>query len=310
MKSEPYYQAVGSLSKPIAALLMQVSEVIAGQVREIRLRAGKPICLVTANGQEVLSQDGNLRKTAKNAPIITQQMLEECLLAICEYSLHTYQQDIAQGFVTLKGGHRAGLAGSCVWENGKPVGMRDLSSICLRIAREKKSCADELQEALNRNDGGMLIAGAPGSGKTTLLRELARTLGDHFHSLTIVDERGEIASCTNGVPQLDTGLCSDVLSDYRKGTGIEMAVRTLAPEFVLCDELGGTEDIYALRQSVCRGVRLIATIHAENETALFHREGMRELLDTGAFSQLVFLQGNTEPGKIRQIVSLEKGWNE
>jgi stage III sporulation protein AA len=228
-------------------------------------------------------------------PRISQNQLESCFYALCDYSIHTHQEDIRQGFVTLRGGHRAGISGSCVWENGQPAGIRDVSSICIRIARQKKGAADRLAAMLLTGEigGGILIVGAPGSGKTTLLRDLARQLAGGltgtYYRVAAVDERGELGAAADGVPQNDLGVCCDLLDGFPKGEGIEIAVRTLSPDFILCDELGGAEEIEAVRQSLCRGVRMAASIHATDLDELLARPGVRELLGTGAFSHLILL---------------------
>lgn len=277
---------------------------------EVRLRAGKPVDLFLPQGHLFLGKRGQtFHKCHASLPIITQAMLEDCFLSLCDYSIHTHQQDIAQGFLTLRGGHRAGIGGTCVWEEGKPAGIRDISSICLRIARAYPGSGEQLAGELLSTSGGMLIAGKPGSGKTTLLRELARRLADGlegcYYRVTVVDERGELAAVSGGEPQHDLGACCDILSNFSKRTGVEMAVRTLSPDFIVCDELGG-DDVSALRQSVCRGVRMIAAIHAKNLSELTAREGVPELLETGAFSRIAFLEGGVHPGRISRIVPISR----
>lgn len=309
--SKQYKQAISQLSGQALELLHTLPESEAEKAREVHLRAGKPIHLLSENGHLFLGRNGQIfRSFRQDLPALSQRTLEDCFLSLCDYSIHTHMQDIVQGFVTLQGGHRAGIAGNCVTEQGKVVGMRDVSSICLRIARDFPGCAKKLTEIVEKTHGGLLVAGIPGSGKTTLLRDLARSLSDgscgKYHTVAIVDERGEIAASYNGQPQLNVGICCDILTGYSKRTGIEIAVRTLAPEFVFCDELGGAEDTEAFRQSICRGVRIIATVHARNYRELITRAGMPELLDTGAFSGIVFLGSNHIPGQITEYVSLKE----
>lgn len=307
--SKQYTQAIQQLSGQALELLKALPASEAKKIREVHLRAGKPINLFTGTEHLFLGTDGQTHHSYRPAlPILPQRILEECFLSMCEYSIHTHLQDIAQGFVTLRGGHRAGIAGSCVTEKGNIIGIRDISSICLRVARDFPGCAKELTEIVETIDGGLLIAGIPGSGKTTLLRDLARSLSDNcnakHHTVAIVDERGEIAASFHGQPQLNVGVCCDVLTGYSKNAGIEIAVRTLAPEFVFCDELGGSDEINAFRQSICRGVRIVATVHARNYPELISRAGMRELLKTGAFSGIAFL--DRVPGKIAEFLSLKE----
>lgn len=308
---DPYIQAVNCLPGQAAKLLLRLPSSVAQNVMEIRLRAEKPIDLYTSKGHLFLDEQGQTqRQSDEYLPRISQVLLEECLLSICDYSLHTHQQDLAQGFVTLRGGHRAGICGSCVWKNGKPAGVRDISSICLRIARDFDGSANRLAMKLLSASGGLLIAGIPGSGKTTLLRALARYLADgylgSYYRVTVVDERGELGAVSNGEAQYNLGVCCDILDNYPKGMGIEMAVRTLSPDYVFCDELGGVSDIEALRQSVCRGIRVVATVHAGTPSELMAREGIPELLATGAFSQIVFLGSCDSPGEITDVFTIHE----
>ena len=295
-EARPFFQAVSALPGQAGALLSRVPAQVGETVLEVRLRCGKPIHLYTTKGHLFLGEGGNtLSRDSSRLPKLSQTQLESCFYALCDYSIHTHQEDIRQGFVTLRGGHRAGISGSCVWENGQPAGIRDVSSICIRVARQKKGAADRLAAMLLTGEigGGILIVGAPGSGKTTLLRDLARQLAGGltgtYYRVAAVDERGELGAAADGVPQNDLGVCCDLLDGFPKGEGIEIAVRTLSPDFILCDELGGAEEIEAVRQSLCRGVRMAASIHATDLDELLARPGVRELLGTGAFSHLILL---------------------
>ena len=302
----PFGQAVESLTGQAQEMLSSVCETVGSQVREIRLRVARPIDLYTAHGHLFVGREGRtFRNCSEKLPVISQMTLEECFRSLCAYSIHTHQQDIRHGFVTVRGGHRAGICGSCVWEEGHPPGMRDISSICLRIAREIPGAAGPLAAYLFESGTGLLLAGKPGSGKTTMLRDLARQLADgvlgEYRRVAVVDERGELGAVFDGEPQHHLGVCCDILDGYPKKEGIEMAVRTLSPDYVICDELGGIQELEAVRQSVCRGTVMVASIHAANPRELLSREGVEALLRTGAFPQVAFL--GSRPGEALQMVS-------
>ena len=247
---------------------------------------------------------------------LTGAQLAEILRALCEYSVHSYTEDIARGYVTLPGGHRAGVCGTAVTERGLVTAVRDISSINLRVAREIPGAAGELCARMYSNGGlpGLLISGAPGSGKTTLLRDLARRLSDGngpeghrgraapCRRVAIIDERGELAGAREGTPCCAVGANTDVLTGYPKCEGILLAIRSLSPEIILCDELGGEPDAAALEAGFHTGVRFVATIHAGSAEEALARPVAQRLLSCGAFDYLVHLEF---PCKIMEIKALE-----
>ena len=220
---------------------------------------------------------------------------------ICNYSVYNRQNEIVNGFVTMYGGHRAGICGTAVVNNGKIVNIRDITSINVRIAREHKGCADSLYNKIIAVSGGVLICGAPCSGKTTVLRDLARLLSTKGKkNVALIDERGELAGTASGKFQNDIGMC-DVYDSYNKSEAMLHAIRSMAPEIVICDEIGSKEDIYAVEKSVNCGVRIISSTHCANEYELKQKANMVSLMKTGAFQTLVFLSNRTHAGEIVKI---------
>ena len=259
------------------------------------MRAGCPVTLTLPEGPRPLP----LR--------LTGAQLAQILRALCEYSVHSYTEDIARGYVTLPGGHRAGVCGTAVTERGLVTAVRDISSINLRIAREVPGAASDLCARLYQNGSlpGLLISGPPGSGKTTLLRDLARRLSDSMlRRVAIIDERGELAGAREGTPCCAVGANTDVLTGYPKGGGVLLAIRSLAPEIILCDELGGEDDAAALEAGFHTGVRFVATVHAGGAGEALARPVARRLLACGAFDYLAHLEF---PCKITEIRNLTVG---
>ena len=201
----------------------------------------------------------------------------------------------------MYGGHRAGICGTAVVNNGKIVNIRDITSINVRIAREHKGCADSLYNKIIAVSGGVLICGAPCSGKTTVLRDLARLLSTKGKkNVALIDERGELAGTASGKFQNDIGMC-DVYDSYNKSEAMLHAIRSMAPEIVICDEIGSKEDIYAVEKSVNCGVRIISSTHCASEYELKQKANMVSLMKTGAFQTLVFLSNRTHAGEIVKI---------
>lgn len=157
----------------------------------------------------------------------------------------------------------------------------------------------------NRLEGGLLIGGPPSSGKTTILRDLARQLSSgvrgNIRKVAVVDERGEIAGTYMGVPENDLGCCCDVLDGYPKAEGILLAVRTLSPDVVICDEIGSESEVDAVEQGLNTGVTMIASIHAGDAKELIRRKQAQKLLRTGAFETIAMLQKSYGPGGLSGI---------
>ena len=194
------------------------------------------------------------------------------------------------GFVTLPGGHRLGICGTAVVQNGTITALREPSSLNLRIARQPDGIADRLRDALWARPQSVLLCGAPGSGKTTLLRDLIRQLSDRFGwRICVVDERLELAACASGVPQFHLGAHTDVLSGAPKAAGIELLLRTMNPEWIAVDEITAEADIAAIRRASYCGVRFLATAHAADRRELESRPLYRALLQDGFFRMAAFL---------------------
>ena len=297
--------AAQALGGRAAILLEKVSDRVRPGVQEIGLRAGKPVSLVTKEGVLFLDDRGILsRLPQRNMPALSASDLAESLRRLCGYSIYSFQEELREGFLTLRGGHRVGVAGTTVVREGRITGIREISSLNLRLARACPGCAREVLNHFSQvGESGLLVAGPPASGKTTLLRELARVFSDGetglVRKVALVDERGELAGAWGGVPQFDVGECCDVLSGCPKTEGILQAVRSLSPSVLICDEVGSREEIAALRYCLNMGVLLFTSIHAGSKEELLRRPQARELLETGAFSAVAMLSSRREPGTLQ-----------
>ncbi len=306
--SDPRFDsAAKAICGRIAGFFSLLPGDIKKQAQEIRLRVNKPISICCTGGIYFLNQTGRLTcYPGKDAMISTKEDIEECFRNICSYSIYSHQNEIKNGFVTLAGGHRVGISGTAVFQNGEITGIRDISSINIRVSREIPGSAAEIFHSLKKEiHSGLLIAGPPASGKTTILRDVARqlssgTCGD-IRKVVVVDERGELAGICLGIPQNDLGFCCDVLDGYPKAEGIMQAVRCLSPEFIICDELGGNDEVAAVEQSLNAGVSMISSIHAGSIEEFLMKKQAVSLLKTGAFGCVAMLNGHREPGKIQGI---------
>lgn len=294
------------LSKKIASSVDALSEKEKDQIFEIRLKVNKPLVIRSSNGIKFISNSFELiNQYTKSNIIVTENDLNESFEKICEYSVYSHQDEIKNGFITIKGGHRIGICGTAVMKDGVITSIKNISSLNIRISREIIGAADKILSKVSCNDKGFLIVGPPSSGKTTILRDIARQMSSIYQKcVVIVDERCELAATYNGVSYNNVGLC-DVLSGYPKGEGILQAIRTLSPEIIICDEIGGKNEAFAVKQGLNAGVSIISSIHASSLDSLLLRPQARELLDTGAFKKLVLLEDSSRPAQIKEIIKVD-----
>lgn len=250
------------------------------ELAEIRLRAGRPCVSVNIFG-EMRACSG----------VISAEDIAECFSEICRYSVYSFESEIAQGFITLDGGHRVGICGTAVMKGGKIASIKDISGLNIRIAHQRLGCANELYGRIfSRELHSLLLGGKPLSGKTTMLRDLARILGER-HRVTLIDSRGELSASSRGTPSFDIGINTDALCGVEKSDGIMLALRTLSPEIIICDEIGS--DGAAIEQAMFCGVKIVASAHADSIAQLKNRPATRDILP---FFERVAVLG--ERGKI------------
>ncbi len=303
--------ALSALSKPISDPLYRLPPEIKERICEIRIRANKPVCLHTNQNLLFLRRNGiTTEHLTSDVLYAAKADLRESFRALCGYSVYAHQDEIRNGFVTYLSGHRVGICGTAVSENGVVSAVREISSINVRIARECHGIADPIIEQLGTFlENGLLILGKPGSGKTTVLRDLCRQIASgvlgRMEKTALIDERGEVAGVVQGEAQNDVGVCCDVFDGYPKGEGILQALRCFSPKFILCDELGSAEDAAAIQEGLHAGVSIITTIHADSLQDLQKRPQGRLLLQTGAFRFAAILESGRSFGSIRAIYDLQ-----
>lgn len=271
-------------------------------IHEIRLRCGKPLAVSSYGKIKYISSCGGLTDYISGAYIVKQSDIEYTFQALCSYSIHSYENEIAQSFITVKGGHRAGIAGSAVIKDNKVSSVKHISSINFRIASQIKGCSDRIySQLLSEYPQSVLIAGLPSSGKTTVLRDLCRNLAGRY-CVSVIDERGEIGAVYHGEPQNDIGIMCDVFDGYPKVDGLYTALRVMSPDIAVCDEIGGEDEVRQLLSCVNAGVKIIASAHAGNRDELYRRKNIKILLDNGVFDYIVFLGSKDNTGKIQSVM--------
>ena len=290
-----YYEVIKWLPEPLGRALLSLPRGRACQVQEIRLRSGRPVTLV-----EGLH---SYPYPVEREYIVSHKELQECVYALSDYSLHSVEETLKEGYFTLPGGHRVGVAGEVVSSGGRITGYRCFTSLNIRVARPHIMELDRrIQEAAAEVKGGILLAGPPGSGKTTVLRGVAKLLSDTGKKLVVIDSRGELFPAAPDGYRVEPPVLCDVMAGYPKEKGIEIALRTLGPQCILCDEIGSAAEAEAIRSGVNAGVRFIATIHAASARELMLRPQYQRLKECGAFSCLLILQGPESPGTLKEVI--------
>lgn len=256
------------------------------RVEEVRLRAGQ-MPMVVLNGEELpLPADGP----------VSERELSLTLEVATRASTHTALEQLRQGYFTLRGGHRVGLCGTAVTEDGRVKSFRHLSSLNIRIAHVVPGCGEEVLTRLRAGGSfpNTLILAPPGGGKTTLLRDLVRLLSNGGTRVGLADERGEVAALWEGVPQFDVGEHTDVLEGCPKAVGLMLLLRGMNPQLLACDEVTDPADCAALERCSNSGVGLLATLHARKVEDFAQKPLYRTLLARGLFQRAVVIRRDSE----------------
>jgi stage III sporulation protein AA len=267
-------------------------------LEEIRIRIDRPIEITMKGAPMFLSY------------IIRQEDAFNLLNKISQFSIYTLEEELKRGYITVSGGHRIGLAGKVILEEGKVKAIRDIASFNIRIAKEKIGIAEKIIPFIfNHSWMHTMIVGPPQTGKTTLLRDIARIIssgnqekGIHAYKVGIVDERSEIAGCVHGIPQMTFGHRLDVLDACPKAEGMMMMIRSMSPDVLVVDEIGRIEDAESIQEAVHAGIKLIMTTHGTSLEEAKNRPSLKSIIDQNIFQRFIVLSRAHGPGTITHIL--------
>ncbi len=270
------------------------------KIQEIRMRVNRPTMIQTDDKEYI------------STFVTHREDLNSVIQKISNYSIYAFEDDIRQGFITFKGGHRIGISGECVMEDRKIKTIKNISSLNIRISKEFIGCSDKILPFIQREDKikNTIIISPPKCGKTTLLRDITRNISNGYKNkgkkVSLIDERSEIAGCCLGIPQMDIGNRTDVFDNCIKSQGIMMAIRSMSPEVIICDEIGTSKDAEGIMMAYNCGVNLICSLHGESLEDYKERLVFNELIANNIFKIAVLLSNRSKPGKICEIYDLSK----
>lgn len=297
---------IPSLSDGIKGLLYALPNETLRQLNEIRLRREQPLILVFGKCCLFITEKGKLlNHYSEQAYVVDDDEFDLIFRRLNNYSVHSVIDNLTRGFITADGGNRIGVTSTAVFKDRQVSSVKDISSLNIRIANEVKDCSRPILNMLYINAfPSIIVASPPAGGKTTFLRDFARLLAGGFNNryrkVAIVDERNEIAyKGINGI-NADIGYNTDVLTGFPKSVGIEMAIRTLSPEIIVCDEISSSDEVSAIADGFLSGVKFAVSVHASSRSELAGKPVIRELLAVNEFDYIVLLNDYTNDFEIME----------
>lgn len=289
--------------------LMKKLDLDMRRLQEIRLRAFRPLIILYDNRECFVSPEGKQCQKVEQSYVVTQAEIKESFELLSEFSTYAFEEEMRLGYITISGGHRVGIAGRSVVEQGCLRNMKNVSFINIRVANERLGCADSVIPYLFENDTLLhtMIISPPKGGKTTLLRDIIRQISDGSASargrnVGVVDERSEICACYRGIPQNDVGIRTDVLDACPKAQGLMRLVRSMSPEVVAVDEIGTSEDYEAVEYVLRCGCSVLATVHGSGLEDICRNRVLARAVEAGCFRRYIILDGGSKPGRIISII--------
>ena len=277
-------------------------------LQEIRLRVNSPLMLIYNNKEYFVSKEHRMTGDKNSAYIVSLNEVRETMEYISNYSLYAFEDEIRQGFITIQGGHRVGIAGKTIIEAERIKNIKHISFINIRLSHQVKGCGDKVMPyIINQNSiYHTLIISPPRCGKTTLLRDVIRQLSNGFSTIPglnvgVVDERSEIGACYMGIPQNELGIRTDILDCCPKVEGMMMLIRSMSPSVIAVDEVGSREDIEAIEYVMNCGSKLIATVHGSSIDDVKNKPILGRMVREKIFERYIILNNRGRVGNLEEI---------
>ncbi len=298
---------INYFGKNIKYLLNSIDSKYFEKAEEIRIRLDRNITFKTFDKEYFVLKNMDISEIFLEDKIYkpTIEDISQTIETMSDYSIYALEQELKNGFITLKGGFRVGITGKVIIEDNKIKTIRNISSINIRIAREIIGCSNHILKYIyTPNIKSTMIISPPNCGKTTLLRDIIKNISDCKENVGLIDERSEIAGTYMGKIQLDVGKRTDILDRCPKSEGMLMLLRSMSPSVIAVDEIGSNDDIYAIEKISNSGIKIICTIHAYNMEDIKQKNNLKNILNKKIFERYIIL--NRKNG----ICNVDKIYNE
>lgn len=291
----------GILSQILYSILSKLNF---NKLYEIRMRNGQPITINYGNNYYFINEDG-LSNDEREALVCEKDDIEQVIMNASNSSIYAINDQLKQGYVNCNGGIRIGVVGQVVDENKQIITVKNYNAINIRIPHQVEGCSLNVLGYLFKNEEFLntLIVSPPGVGKTTMLRDICNQISKHSIPLNILvlDERGEIASVSNGKNQLNVGKFTDVVTGGTKEYGFINGIRSMSPDIICTDELGNKSDYEAVERATTCGIKLLASIHASNVFELKEKSDFKDILTKKIFKRFIVLSNRKGKGTIEGV---------
>ena len=237
--------------KLLDCLPYEVSESLYAQkdIREIRIRNGRAVRVNVGGKWYFLGARGLVQQ--RGSALILDDVCDGIVKRVCNNSIYAYEKMLAKGFFTLEDGVRVGVCGQVAGSN--EAVFQKYTSLCFRVPHHV-SCVDNATFSQCAK-GNVVVIGPPCSGKTTFLRDLSVKLSQE-NNVLVVDERGELFYDNELLGRTNC----DVLKWTSKAYAYEVGVRSMSPNWIVCDELS-VDDIPSIKSVVSSGVNIACSAH-------------------------------------------------